>query len=242
VIAVAAVKMNFERTRTIYSAIVFILLQGLITTQQSSSWTSLKNGVDEKYNVPSGGEDAAHHLTASVGDHPRLISKRESPMIDTKKENGEGEILTKDNKKMSNSSSLPSPTSSAKPVVMKHTPKMKSLVIPDRSPPNLTETQMKELKDATVILEEQDDRSAARPGQGNFDEKAMQRAIVVIGGIALIIAAYVGVKFFLLKKRKVVKRYGRIESSEIDLLDEVQDDEESEEEEELFDINQQRRS
>lgn len=47
--------------------------------------------------------------------------------------------------------------------------------------------------------------------------------------------------FFSLKKRKVIKRYGRVEASEMDLLDEIEDDE-SEEEEELFDINRQRRS
>jgi len=66
--------------------------------------------------------------------------------------------------------------------------------------------------------------------------------MVVMGGIVLIIVAYLGVKFCILKKRKVInKRYGRIESSEMDLLDEAEDDDESEEEE-LFDINQQRRS
>jgi hypothetical protein len=47
--------------------------------------------------------------------------------------------------------------------------------------------------------------------------------------------------YFRTKKKKVDKRYGRIES-EIDLLDENEDAETDEEEEELFDVNATRRS
>ncbi|ODM98918.1 hypothetical protein Ocin01_07754 [Orchesella cincta] len=119
------------------------------------------------------------------------------------------------------------------------TVKIKTLVIPDRSPANLTATQMKE-----DFGEDDGDKSTSEAMPGDtFDEKAVQRAIIVIAGIAVIVVAYLGIKFALVKKRKVVKRYGRLESSEMDLLDQIED-EESEEEEELFDITQhnQRRS
>ncbi|CAL8087165.1 unnamed protein product [Orchesella dallaii] len=120
------------------------------------------------------------------------------------------------------------------------TVKIKTLVIPDRSPANISSTQLKEDSG-----DDDENKSTAETMPGDtFDEKAVQRTIIVIAGIAVIIVAYLGIKFVFLKKRKVIKRYGRLESSEMDLLDQIEDDEESEEEEELFDISQhsQRRS
>lgn len=45
--------------------------------------------------------------------------------------------------------------------------------------------------------EDEDDQTESNPGQNNFDEKAVQRALIVIAGIAVIIVAYLGVKFIL---------------------------------------------
>lgn len=100
-----------------------------------------------------------------------------------------------------------------------------------------------------------------------FHSYRIQRALIVVAVLAFILLGYLGAKFMLYvvstqlwslnwivirlfltihinhfrtKKRKVDKRYGRIES-EIDLLEEMETAE-SDEEEELFDVNMTRRS
>jgi len=77
------------------------------------------------------------------------------------------------------------------------------------------------------------DANSPEPGGPKFDDRATQRALIVIAGLAFLLVIYFGIKFLLMKKKKFNKRYGRIES-EVDLLEEM-DIETDDEEEELFD-------
>lgn len=42
-----------------------------------------------------------------------------------------------------------------------------------------------------------DSGTSKRPAKGEFDEKAVQRTIIVIAGIAVIVVVYLAIKFFL---------------------------------------------
>jgi len=95
-------------------------------------------------------------------------------------------------------------------------------------------------EDSSENLDE-DGKHGEYPGQPKFDDNAIQRALAVVAFLALVVLVYLGAKFMLTKKTKMVdKRYGRIDS-EIDLLDEMEEAE-TDEEEELFDLNATRRS
>lgn len=54
------------------------------------------------------------------------------------------------------------------------------------------------IKEETLNEEDEDSAGSKRPGvKGDFDEKAVQRTIIVIGGIAVIVMVYLGIKFVL---------------------------------------------
>jgi len=75
-----------------------------------------------------------------------------------------------------------------------------------------------------------------------FDDKAIQRAFMVFGGLCLILLVYFGLKYIFRRKLKGDGRYGLVDSSEMDLLESNDDAEEEEEDDTLYDVHAHRRT